>query len=143
MNRKNLILLAALVWMMAGSMVIKTGVSAYSSNDFKFIYLAISLLVFGLFFFKIFSPLATKNKNRIMNLEHNQVKIWKFLDKKGYLIMAFMMTFGILLRKSGLVRDLYIFIFYLGLGVALFSAGVKYMYLYFKEGKNYAKEDVL
>lgn len=143
MKRKNLILLAALVWMMAGSMVIKAAASAYSSKDFKFIYLAISLIVFGLFFFKIFSPLATKNKNRIINLDDNKVKFWKFLDKKGYLIMAFMMTFGILLRKSGLVRDLYIFIFYLGLGVALFSAGIKYVYLFLKEGKDYAKKDVL
>lgn len=143
MKRKTLILLAALIWMIAGAMVIKSGISAFPESGFKYIYFGISALIFALFFFKIFSPLATKNKNRIMQLKDDEVKFWKFLDIKGYLTMAFMMTFGILLRKSGMVKDLYIFVFYIGLGAALFSAGIKYIYLYFEEGKEYAKEDIL
>ncbi len=133
MKRKSLLIIAAVVWMLAGSMVLKTAYSAYTTFNEVLPWLVISLIVFVLFFFKIFSPLAVKNRNRIMNLKDDEVKFWKFLDLKGYLIMAFMMAFGILLRKSGLVADLYIFIFYLGLGLALFLAGVKYIYLYFKE----------
>ena len=47
-----------------------------------------------------------------------------FFDKKSYLLMAFMMTFGILLRSSRLVPPLWLGTFYAGLGASLLGAGL-------------------
>ena len=47
--------------------------------------------------------------------------VWHFFDLKSYLIMAFMMGGGIWLRSSGIVSDVFIAVFYTGLGLALAS----------------------
>lgn len=113
--------------MFAGFMVTKIGLEAYIElNANALFFIPISILIFYLFYFKIFSPLQTKNVKRIMSLQDEELKLWKFLDKKSYLIMIFMMTFGIVLRKFANLPALFFFIFYTGLGVALFAAGLKY-----------------
>lgn len=50
--------------------------------------------------------------------------------------MAFMMTFGILIRTLQLMPEMCIAIFYTGLGFALFLAGLKFgaQYLRFRKG---------
>ena len=50
--------------------------------------------------------------------------MWHFFDLKAYCIMAVMMGGGIWLRASGLVPDVFIAVFYTGLGCALALAGV-------------------
>jgi len=51
--------------------------------------------------------------------------------------MAFMITFGIGLRVSGIIPDVFIAVFYSGLGASLFTAGVLFIINYIKEyGKN-------
>lgn len=113
--------------MFAGFMVTKIGLEAYIElNANALFFIPISILIFYLFYFKIFSPLQTKNVKRIMSLQDEELKLWKFLDKKSYIIMIFMMTFGIVLRKFANLPALFFFIFYTGLGVALFAAGLKY-----------------
>lgn len=70
------------------------------------VHILLSLLVFctfGVMFFKM----SMKHTKRI----------------KGYLIMAVMMGGGIWLRSSGLVPDVFIAVFYTGLGYALALAG--------------------
>lgn len=59
-----------------------------------------------------------------------------FCDLKSFLIMAFMMTFGILIRTLQLMPEMCIAIFYTGLGFALFLAGLKFgaQYLRFRKG---------
>ena len=134
MKKRQLMKLAGILWMFAGVMVSNIGIKAYSNlGSSALIYLPGNFIIFSLFFFKIFSPLVDKNRERIFSLDQNRVKIWRFLDKKSYLIMAGMMSFGIVLRKFTHLPDLFFFIFYLGLGPALFLAGVKYFYKEIKE----------
>ena len=45
-------------------------------------------------------------------------------NRQAYCIMAFMMTFGIGLRVSGLVPEVFIAVFYSGLGLSLIIAGL-------------------
>lgn len=47
-----------------------------------------------------------------------------FLTLKGYLIIAFMMTMGITLRRLGTIPEHFFAFFYTGLGSALFIAGL-------------------
>ena len=96
MKKRQLMKLAGILWMFAGVMVSNIGIKAYSNlGSSALIYLPGNFIIFSLFFFKNFSPLVDKNRERIFSLDQNQVKIWRFLDKKSYLIMAGMMTYGI------------------------------------------------
>lgn len=47
------------------------------------------------------------------------------------MIMIFMMTMGISIRSFHLLPDIFIAVFYSGLGFALFMAGIKFFKNYF------------
>ena len=62
----------------------------------------------------------------------------RFFDIQAFCIMAFMMTMGISLRAFHLVPDIFIAVFYTGLGVSLLCAGILFLvqfYLNIKEEK--------
>ena len=54
--------------------------------------------------------------------------------------MAFMMGGGIWLRYSGLVPELFIAVFYTGLGCALAGAGILFWVMFFRYNSNSTAE---
>ena len=56
-------------------------------------------------------------------MDGERLNFLRFLDLKGYLIMAFMMSFGFGLRLTGLIPNWFFAFFYTGLGCALALAG--------------------
>lgn len=119
----NLLAIASLVWMIAGFNILRIGVSSYK-NNVTILGIGISIAVFLIFWFKVFSKLVKKHTKRIIGFEEEKQLFFKFFDKKSFMIMAFMMTFGIGLRVSNILDPKYIAQFYTGLGTALTLAGV-------------------
>ena len=78
-------------------------------------------------FHPMFSKLVKKNAQRIADLEGERHHVVRFFDRKSYLMMAIMMSFGIGMRAAGLFPDWFIAFFYTGLGLALTLAGVSYI----------------
>lgn len=130
-QKKTLLLIACLVWAIAGFNVLRIGVLAYP--PYVSIWnLILSIFVFGVFQYFIFGKLVGKHTERIRAYVDNYQFFWKFFDKKSFIIMAVMMTGGIYLRVSGLAPDRFIAVFYSGLGASLLLAGILF-------GKNYLK----
>ena len=86
----------------------------------------------------MFFKMSIKHKKRITGYKEDLKPIWHFFDLKFYIIMAVMMGCGIWLRALGLVPDVFIAVFYTGLGCALALAGVQFwiMFLNFNNDKN-------
>ena len=82
---------------------------------------------FGFMFFKM----SVKHARRINGYNEAFRPVWHFFDLKSYCIMAFMMGGGIWLRSSGLVPDVFIAVFYTGLGCALALAGILFWVMFF------------
>lgn len=125
----TLLLLAALIWGVAGFNILRIGMVSYVgyTGVFNFILSAVVFLLFQTF---VFGPLVRRHTIRILGYPEEKQFFLKFFDYKSFLIMAFMMTFGIGLRASGLAPVRFIAVFYTGLGAALFVAGLLF-------GKNY------
>lgn len=121
----NLLLIASIVWGLAGFNILRIGVTAYK-EFVGVINLGISLAIFIAFWFMVFKKLVIKHTARIKAYEDERTFFLKFFDVKSFMIMAFMMTFGISLRAFNLWPDLYIAVFYTGLGSALFLAGLNF-----------------
>lgn len=140
-RKKNLILLAGLVWCIAGFNILRIGIIAYRDNLTLF-HLFLSALVFAAFWFMVFARLVRRHTARILSYEDEMQFFLKFFDIKSFCIMAFMMTFGIGLRVSHLCPEIFIAVFYAGLGAALFLAGILFTYHYvqqlFKKGEYHA-----
>lgn len=128
-SKRTLFLIAGLVWGFAGWRVSSLGyidLFGHAKNPLPF--LTISVAVFFVFYKFIFSKMVKKHRLRIFKKESEKLCVFSFFDKKSYLIMIFMMTFGITLRNAQIVNPTYLGAFYIGLGLALFSAGVMFLY---------------
>lgn len=78
--------------------------------------------MFGSMFYKI----TKKNVVRICNYGKSLMPFWNCISLKSYMIMVFMITFGVVLRNCTLTPPSFIALFYTGLGLAFFMAGTFY-----------------
>lgn len=132
--KKNILyLLAGLFWLIAGVNVVRIGLDVMHDPESRlFVFLTLVLIIFFLFFQFIFARIVKENVSRIEQLDDDQVPFWQFMDKKGYIIMTFMITLGVTVRYLNLLPDFFISFFYIGLGGALTLTAFKYIPHYFK-----------
>ncbi|MCO5381088.1 MAG: hypothetical protein NHB15_02280 [Methanosarcina barkeri] len=99
----------------------------YKSRRYIFsVFLAAS--VFSVFYLFIFSKLVEKHTIRISKDDKKKMFVMEFFDKKSYLIMVVMILGGTTIRKLSLLPAFFIGFFYVGIGLALFSCGMKFVY---------------
>lgn len=128
-KKRTLLLIACIVWSIAGFNVLRIGIWAYPPY-LSIINFLLSIIVFSLFQYFIFERLVKKHTKRIRNYTDEKLFFLKFFDIKSFIIMAVMMGGGIYLRVSSLAPDIFIAVFYTGLGASLLLAGILF-------GKNY------
>jgi hypothetical protein len=125
---KYLILIAGIVWMFAGLMVIKTGFPLFITQGEYLYSIILAASVFFIFYIFIFSKLVEKHTTRISKDNREKMFVMEFFDKKSYMIMVVMVLGGITIRKLSLLPAFDIGFFYVGIGLALFSCGMKFVY---------------
>ncbi|MEQ8202002.1 MAG: hypothetical protein ABRQ24_11350 [Syntrophomonadaceae bacterium] len=127
-NKTYLILIAGLVWVLAGSMVMAIGLPLFIKLTPANRWLPLlAAIVFLVFYFPIFSKLVKKHVARVKNNPAVRMPFWHFFDLPSYIIMAVMMSGGIILRTERLIPELWIAFFYSGLGLALFACGTRFL----------------
>ena len=130
-KRNTLLLLACLVWCIAGFNILRIGILAYPAYVTAGNIL-LSALVFFVFQKFVFRRLVHKHTARITGYVEERQFFLKFFDGKAFAIMAFMMSGGIGLRASGIAPERFIAVFYSGLGGALLLAGILFGLRYVK-----------
>ena len=127
--KRILFFLAAAVWGFASSRILKIGGSDVISNTSSY-WINFIIGIFGCYFFfkYVFYNMYKKHTKRIVNLEIEKPCIFSFFDLKGFGIMAFMITGGIILRRSHIIPSLYMGTFYITLGLSLLLAAVSFLY---------------
>lgn len=126
-NKRFLLLIAGIIWMTSGIMIMRTGYLEFENIDNIFVAISGATIVFLIFYLFIFKNIVKKNDKRVKEMFENKQYFWKCFDLKQYVIIACMMTFGIVLRKYNLVQKSFIAFFYTGLGFALFSCGTRFI----------------
>lgn len=132
-KRRTLLLIAGIVWMIAGFNVARLGVLSYLTIERKWYLYFLSIVVFSLFSVMFFK-MSKKHTKRILGYEEYR-PFWNFFDLKAYLIMSCMMSGGIGFRAAGIFPEIFIAFFYSGLGFALALAGVVFTrnYLFYRQ----------
>ncbi|MEZ4627753.1 MAG: hypothetical protein R2912_06600 [Eubacteriales bacterium] len=130
-HKNTLILIAGIVWAIAGFNIVRIGLVSYQGN-FTWWRVLLSIAVYTVFQVFIFGKMVKKHTERILLYEEERQNVFRFFDTKSYLIMAFMMTLGIGLRVSGVVPTGFIAYFYTGLGASLLTAGVMFIVNYLR-----------
>lgn len=127
--KRVLFFAAAFVWGFASYRILGIGLSDVLRNT-KSYWLNITIGLIGYYFFfkYVFFKMFLKHTRRIINAKSDRLFIFSFFDVKGFVIMAFMISFGIALKKANIVPSLYLGTFYITLGLSLFSAAASFMY---------------
>lgn len=139
LKKRTLLAIAGCVWLIAGFNVARLGIIAYINTTFAFWQPLVSLAVFAAFGI-MFYKMSGKHCRRIRGYAEPTRPFWNFFDLKAYCIMVFMMGGGIWLRYSGLVPELFIVVFYTGLGCALAGAGILFWVMFFRFNSNSATD---
>lgn len=127
MKTKTLAFLAGIVWLVAGLNVCRIGIVTWSSIGSLSVAMVTACLITLMGFATMFVRMAHKNIRRIQGIDPHRRKVWHMMSVRSYIIMAVMITLGIVLRHSAAVTDSFIAFFYTGLGAALSMAGIVYV----------------
>ena len=136
-KKRGLLFVAGTVWLAAGINILRIGIMAILSAwgqgarwlDLTLpLWTALILLGFSFMFYRI----VGKHERRILGYGAERVSVFLFFDIKGYLMMGFMMTLGIVLRRGGFMPDYFFAFFYTGLGAALSLSGLRFLVRFFK-----------
>ena len=129
-SKRTLLFIAGLVWLAAGVNILRIGLKVLLplfSGESGRLLLSLGLAaVICAAFSLMFHRIVLKHTRRILAYETKQ-PAYRFFDGKSYLLMAFMMTLGITLRRSGFVPEFFFAWFYTGLGTALGIAGIRFL----------------
>ena len=126
--KNTLMLIAGIVWCVAGAMVSLVGVPLelrLAADDLALVPLAAAIFV--AFYVLVFSRLVRKHTSRIRARTEDRLPIYQFFNASSWAVMAVMMGGGMALRLSHTLPDWTIAFFYSGLGIALFLCGLRFV----------------
>ena len=129
----HLLAVNGLLWLAIGTKIAITGVARYLETPAEKLVWMIpaSAAVFAGFYF-MFSGVVRKYAERVHALPGPMEPVWKTFGLKGYLIIAFMVSLGISLKHIPGIPEPFFAWFYLGLGLGLISAGVRFLIRWWK-----------
>lgn len=133
-HSKYLLIIASVVWALAGANIARLGIQAIISGDTSIWLLVAGIPLVFMMFHLIFTRLVGKHSDRIREYGDKRMGVHRFFDAKGYIMMIIMMGGGIALRSFGLVPGWFVAFFYTGIGIALVLAGIGFLIHYLKRG---------
>ncbi len=127
-SRKSLIKNAGIFWVIGGIILLYRGLTiAVSESELQIVLILVACaigLIKGIF---LFGRIVKTNIERIEQLAPNKDKVclFAFQSLSSYLLVIVMVTFGLLLRSSGLPPNI-LMIVYLAIGIALLTGSIQY-----------------
>lgn len=127
--RRYLLFVAGIVWTLAGGMLLYKGISLFRIyRELLWLKIMISIIGGGLFYLLLFSKISLKHAWRIINLKNENPCVFSFFNIRSYIMMAIMITSGIILRKSGIISPEYLSVLYVTMGIPLFLSALRFFY---------------
>jgi len=129
-----LIALGAALWGFAAFRILKMGFMFVEKHAlYHWINYLIGVAGFIPFFMLVFRKVSLRYINRIKNLPQRRPCMFAFFDLRGYILMSFMITMGIMVSHWKLIPELYKGTFFISLGLSLFASSI----FYIVEGVNF------
>ncbi|HNW69112.1 MAG TPA: hypothetical protein PKI01_01820 [Bacteroidales bacterium] len=130
--RRWLLIIAGVFWSFAGGMLMWRGITGLLHEASRLASEIILSLCSGIaFYFILFSGISRKHVRRIMGLKSEKPCLFSFFNIKSYILMIFMITSGILLRKFDILNHQVLYAVYLCMSVPLLLSSAKFYYYWF------------
>ena len=132
-SKRILLFEAAVVWTFAGLMLLFRGTSMLEeSSGFSWLKILACLSGGLLFFIIVFARISRKHVNRIKTLLGDRHLFFEFFNLKSYIMMAGMITMGVLLRKTLIVPMSSLSLVYITMGIPLLFSSFRFYQNWFK-----------
>lgn len=126
-QKKYLLLVAAMFWTFAGGMLLVRGFSILKFSTSVIVLEELGSIFAGILFYKyLFSKISMKHITRIQNIQEEKPCIFSFFNGRSYLLMSIMITAGVTLRLSGMVPIGYLSLFYIAMGTPLLISALRF-----------------
>ena len=87
----------------------------------------LSVIVFA-GFYMMFTGVVRKYSDRITSMTEEKTSVFRTFSLKGYIVIAFMISLGIVLKRIPAIPSNFFAWFYCGLGPGLLSAGLRFLF---------------
>jgi hypothetical protein len=94
--------------------------------DHLLLHVAIALVGGIAFFFLLFKKISRKHVRRILAIDIAKPCLFSFFDFKGYVMMALMITGGLLIRAFKLIEPSILYTFYACMGTPLLLSATRF-----------------
>lgn len=123
-----LIALGAALWGFAAFRILKMGFIFIERHTLHhFVNYLIGIAGFIPFFLLVFRKVSLRYITRIINLPERRPCMFSFFDLRGYILMSFMITMGIMFSHWQLIPELYKGTFFISLGLSLLASSIFYI----------------
>jgi len=123
-----LIALGAALWGFAAFRILKMGFIFIEKHALHhLINYLIGFAGFVPFFLLVFRKVSLRYITRIKNLPQRRPCMFAFFDVRGYVMMSFMITMGIVFSHWKVIPELYEGTFFISLGLSLLASSVFYI----------------
>lgn len=127
--KKWLLFISGILWFFACTMLIRKGTFYVLDYSHHILFnIAVGFMSGILFFSLIFYQIVRKHIQRIVKLDSEKPCMFSFTGIRGYIIIAVMISSGLLLRKLQLIDMMSLHVFYICMGTSLFIASLKFFY---------------
>src|SRR5512136_869572 len=107
-RKRNLLMVAGCVWMLAGGILIYRALATLIPyHHFLSAEILVGILIGIVFYALLFARISRKHIYRITLIRINNPCFFSFFNFRSYLLMAIMITGGIIVRKLNIVDPEY------------------------------------
>ncbi|MBR2298417.1 MAG: hypothetical protein IKA45_06055 [Bacteroidales bacterium] len=127
MKKRDLYIVAGVIWGVPGVIISLKGINAYRiqpSEDIWWLLLITAGVLSG--FFLMFRRIVNRYCQRIASLP-DRVKIWQTFPARGWFLIVFMMGLGIALKHIPDIPSAFTASFYSGLGPMLLLSSLRFL----------------
>jgi hypothetical protein len=130
-SKHNLLFIAGLAWTTAGGILAGRGLSYLIQHGQHLGWRLFGGLILGLIFYVLlFAKISRKHIKRIHGLNIPYPCAFSFFNFRGYLMMALMISGGIMLRKFDVINKEWLYNFYVTMGVPLLISASRFFWFW-------------
>ena len=130
-SKHNLLFIAGIAWTIAGGILSGRGIVYLMQHGNHLVLRLAGGILFGAFFYVLlFAKISRKHIRRISSLSIPYPCAFSFFNVRGYLMMAVMISGGILLRRADLINQEWLYNFYIMMGLPLLVSAARFFYFW-------------
>jgi hypothetical protein len=126
-KKRTLLYIAGCVWSIGGIMLITRSLIILLKIQHLLPLELISGIIIGVcIYIVLFTKISKKNITRISLMKVDFPCFFSFFNLKGYILMIIMLTSGIILRRTNIIEQEYLYTFCLAMGVPLLLSAFRF-----------------